>query len=325
MSDYIPVVGFAEAAVATSADEDPEDLASGTEASRIRPQGAGRASLDDGDHRAIAPDETRELEERFAAALAEARQAARARDHLVALVSHDLRSPLAVMAMGITHLQTLLDDRTPDRDTERLAGVVQGMARQARRMEKLIDELLDIARLQAGRPLTLQLQETDLVGLARAQIEEHRQMTSKHRFELHATAERIPGQWDPVRLARVIDNLLSNAVRYSPRGGPVRVAIHEQRSPSPWVSLHVVDEGLGIHVDDQPRIFDWFFRAEAVEEAGIRGVGIGLAGARQVVEQHGGTLSFESEEGKGSTLRVKLPAEPPARMRASEAPRSGRR
>jgi signal transduction histidine kinase len=114
-----------------------------------------------------------------------------------------------------------------------------------------------------------------------------------------------------VRLERVLENLLSNAIKYSPEGGSITVAIADEEIGGPWAVLTVRDQGLGIPAADLPRVFERFQRARNVEGR-IGGTGIGLASARQIVEQHGGTIAAESAEGTGSTFTVRLPLAFPA-------------
>jgi signal transduction histidine kinase len=113
-------------------------------------------------------------------------------------------------------------------------------------------------------------------------------------------------------MERVLDNLLSNAIKYSPDGGPIEIVIsREQHGDEDWIAIEVRDKGIGIADMDQSTVFDRFARTtDASEQA--PGSGIGLAGVKQIVEQHGGTIGVESEEGKGSRFRVKIPRVPPS-------------
>lgn len=241
-----------------------------------------------------------EAEVAHRAALAEAQAAVRARDTLVSLVSHDLKGPLHTLATGIA----ILELRAHDQDRV----LVKRMARQARRMNAMIDELLDVARLHAGMPIELELHDTDLVELTRELVEQQQQAAPAHRLEVRATMESLVGSWDRKRLGRVVDNLLSNAVKYSPRGGAVCVELQSlDANGAACARLRIIDEGIGIAPDDLAPIFGWFSRAENARRTTSGGTGIGLAGAREIVEQHGGTIAVESEVGRGSTFTVTLP------------------
>jgi signal transduction histidine kinase len=117
--------------------------------------------------------------------------------------------------------------------------------------------------------------------------------------------------WDAVRLARVLDNLVGNAIKYSPEGGPIVVTISRETTAAGtrWAVLSVRDQGVGIPPSDLPHVFERFYRGRNIT-AEIAGTGIGLASARQIVEQHTGTISVESHAGQGSTFTVRLPLEP---------------
>lgn len=132
-----------------------------------------------------------------------------------------------------------------------------------------------------------------------------REEAARHQFRVEADPEPLIGSFDPVRLERVIDNLVSNAVKYSPLGGGVTLALRCQSTASgTWAVLTVRDEGLGIPAADLPHVFEPFRRASNVGP--ISGRGIGLASARQIVEQHGGRIAVTSHEGTGTTVGVWL-------------------
>jgi signal transduction histidine kinase len=176
------------------------------------------------------------------------------------------------------------------------------------RMTALIGELLDFGRGQAGQEIELVRRTTDLVALARQVVAEHQHYTERHTIKVEAEVPALEGLWDPARLHRVLDNLVSNAVKYSPRGGDVLVRVAPDGEE--WAVLTVRDHGIGIPEDDLPDVFGWFRRAGNVTGR-ITGTGIGLASVALVVEQHGGSVTVESEENVGSTFTVRLPVAPP--------------
>lgn len=247
-------------------------------------------------HRKQAEDEQRANETRLQRALEEAERALLARDHVVSLVSHDLRNPLAAISMQVD-----LAQRTST--TAPIEPQLARMKRQIGRMTALLDELLDLTMLQAGRPLALDRKPTDLAALTREVIDTHRRTASGHEIELVANVDALVGTWDPHRLERVLENLLSNAVKYSPVGSKVRVTLAREDNRA---VVRVIDRGVGIPDRDRDRVFEWFARGRNVEGT-VRGTGLGLAGVRQIVAQHGGTVTVESEEGVGSTFTVELP------------------
>ncbi len=193
-----------------------------------------------------------------------------------------------------------LDDETVETG---LKEIDRGTARMVRR----IDELSDIAQLRLGRALELRPEPTDLVALAEQLAASWRRATDGREIRVVANTPDLTGDWDPVRLERVLDNLLSNAVKYSPQGGPIEIRINrEGGSASGWAVLTVRDEGMGVPAADLPWIFERFRRAGNVTGR-VAGTGIGLAGARQIVSQHGGTIELESDEGRGTSVTVRLP------------------
>jgi PAS domain S-box-containing protein len=250
--------------------------------------------------------EREELLTREQAALAEARAALAVRDEFLASVSHDLRTPLT----GIRGLAQLLARRLGRLDapqTQQMVEQATAINRAAGTMAAMVDELLDLTRLEAGQPLELRREAVDLVALAQARAREHGRTASRHPIQVTADAPALVGQWDPGRLERVLDNILSNAVKYSPDGGEVVVTIRPAVGPGgPWAELAVADHGVGIPAADLPHIFERFRRGANVVGQ-VVGAGLGLAGVRRIVEHHGGTNAATSTEGVGTTITVRLP------------------
>jgi PAS domain S-box-containing protein len=230
----------------------------------------------------------------------------REREAFFAAVSHDLKNPLTAVVGSVQRLLRRLN-RQGALDPNQLRTTLVGIDGTARRMAAMTDELLDVARVRMGQPLALSVEPVDLVGLARQVAREHQQATERHQIAVEADEPELVGQWDAVRLARVLHNLIGNAVKYSPAGG--RIGIRVERADAggrPTAVLRVDDHGIGIPTADLGRVFDRFHRGS--NAAGrIAGSGIGLAGARQIVEQHGGTIEVESREGEGSVFTVRLP------------------
>ena len=170
-------------------------------------------------------------------------------------------------------------------------------------MTRWIDELLETATAKKPEDLNLSLRSTDLVKLARDAVEEHESASRRHALSVEADPPEVVGLFDSPRLERVMDNLLGNAIKYSPQGGCVRVSVGSRDG---WATIMVHDDGLGIPCEDLPHIFEPFRRGSNVVGR-IGGTGIGLASAQRIVESHGGTLSVQSRPGKGSTFTIHLP------------------
>ena len=231
------------------------------------------------------------------------RHALSSRDQVVSMVAHDLRNPLAVMRTSLPLLRRALST-SPEGDVRKRGDAsLSRLDRQVTKMEKLLDELLDVAQLQTGRPLALERRACDLVVLVRELLLEHSTASGTPKIELRTATPSLVGGWDAPRLERAIGNLLSNAVKYSPKGSEIVVELEHDGDHG---LVRVSDRGVGIPEADRERIFEWFARGENAERT-ARGIGVGLAGARRIVQQHGGSLTVESELGVGSTFTVRLP------------------
>ena len=157
-------------------------------------------------------------------------------------------------------------------------------------------------RLEGG-PLDLALGDVDVSSLVRTQVALFSAESDKHWLELHLPDDPLVVEGDAGRLAQVFSNLISNAIKYSPEGGPVEVSGEQENGV---VRIRVRDEGFGIPPEAHDRIFTKFYRGAAAAR-GIAGSGLGLALARSVVEAHGGSIDFESREGEGTVFSVELP------------------
>jgi signal transduction histidine kinase len=240
------------------------------------------------------------------------RQSEQLKTELIAIVSHELRTPLASM-LGFT---TLLIERETDPETRQR--YLEIIASQGRRLASLLDDFLNVQRLEEGR-LELASELVDVAAVLREQAQLYSAESDRHRLELRLAEQHLPVRGDPDRLAQVIGNLLSNAIKYSPSGGRVEIVGEHENGT---VRISVRDEGVGIPVHQQEKIFTKFFRGDAAA-SGIAGSGLGLAFARAVVEAHGGRMSFTSESGKGSVFRVELPTQAQTRAQAAETGAAG--
>jgi PAS domain S-box-containing protein len=230
----------------------------------------------------------------------------RQKDEFLSSVAHDLRTPLTSIKGRVQLLQRRaehgsLEPKLVAEELDKIDGNVT-------RMIALISELLDVANIQMGRRVSLVPQRVDLVMLARDVVHEQQQATQSHVITFRSQVGELMGMWDASRIERVLANLISNALKYSPGGGQVSVEVKQcEEEGMIWALVQVRDEGIGIPADDLPHIFERFHRGANVSGR-IPGTGIGLAAAQEIVEQHGGSISVQSQEGVGSTFTVRLPA-----------------
>lgn len=243
------------------------------------------------------------------------------KDEFLTTISHDLKNPITAIS-GMAQMMQQRIERMQGQDAARLRRGLETIRGSATQMTRMLTELVDITRLQMARPLTLELGPVDLVALTERLVKVYWQTTEQHAVRLHAAQPSIVVLCDAGRFERVIDNLLSNAIKFSPHGGPVTVNLSTTVSDEPsrpgtvWAVLTVRDEGIGIPDEALPHIFEQFYRATNVVGR-IAGSGIGLVGARRIVEQHGGTIGIASKQGAGTTVTLRLPlsgpyASPPA-------------
>ncbi|MFN8559766.1 MAG: PAS domain-containing sensor histidine kinase [Dehalococcoidia bacterium] len=245
------------------------------------------------------------------AARAQAEAALRQRDEFIGLVSHDLKSPVTTVR-GVAQLVQRRLGRGAAPTADSLVRDLDTIQAATHRMESMIDELSDIARLQTDQPVELRRSSVDLVALTRRVADEIGRSAERHAVQVHTNLPKLVGEWDAPRLSRVLANLIGNGVKYSPAGGPVTVSVTaESDSAGDWAVVTVQDRGVGIPAAETARVFDRYHRATNVVDR-FAGAGIGLTGAKLIVEQHGGTIGLVSVEGEGTTVTVRLPRLPGA-------------
>ena len=226
------------------------------------------------------------------------------RDDFLSVASHELRTPLTSLKLEVANLSRIARRTAPDDAAPRLIAKVEKIDSQAARLHRLIDELLDVSRIAAGR---LEL-HVEVVDLAQVVSEVGARFTDEAArvgspLNVHAPAA-VVGRWDRSRLDQVITNLLSNAIKYGDcKPIDIGVAGEDDRA-----IVTIRDHGLGIASDDHQRIFGRFERAASSRHYG--GIGLGLWIVKQIVEALGGTVTVESEPGTGSTFTVELPRSP---------------
>lgn len=239
-------------------------------------------------HRARSYDE--ELDKRHRAEVL-----ARAREDVLGVVAHDLRNPLNLIQMTA---ELMIDEELPLARRKELLAI--GM-RAAKQMSRLIEDLLDTVRLQAGR-LSLDVETVSVAAIISQAEETFRPLAEKRKLHFEATgANGIAVRADPTRVSQVVENLIGNAIKFTQENGSVKLcAIRDEKH----VEFQVVDNGPGIPAASVPHLFDSFWQARATDR---RGVGLGLTIAKGIVEAHGGRMWVESSVGEGSTFHFTLP------------------
>jgi PAS domain S-box-containing protein len=232
---------------------------------------------------------------------AELREADRHKDEFLAMLAHELRNPLAPIRNALHVL------RRPEAGADVMARAREMAARQVQHMARLLDDLLDVARISRGR-IELRKEAVDMASVVQRAAEAVRPLMEDRRHELNLSLppEPVRVQGDPTRLEQILTNLLNNSAKYTDPGGRIALAVQREGGE---VVLRVRDTGIGIAPDMLPKIFDLFVQAERRLDRSQGGVGIGLTLVRKLVELHGGTIrAFSEGPGRGSEFVVRLPA-----------------
>jgi PAS domain S-box-containing protein len=231
----------------------------------------------------------------------EAQASARLREEFIAVASHDMRTPLAAVR-GYAQLALRHLDREPEADPESLRRWLRDIDSSVDRLAHLVSELLDASLVRADQPVPLQLAPTTLGSIVREVVERHGELTDGHEFSVQVPPDEPEGMWDRERLVRVVDNLVGNAIKFSPDGGEVRLESGERDGRA---FIAVSDEGIGIPASERHVIFNPMHRGGNVGQ--VIGTGLGLSGSRRLIEMMGGTIEVSSQLSKGSTFTVWLP------------------
>jgi PAS domain S-box-containing protein len=243
----------------------------------------------------LARDETlaRELEHNE-----QLRELDRLKDEFVALVSHELRTPLTSIR---GYLELMSEDTNLTGEQTRFLDTID---RNAQRLQRVVGDLLFCAQVEAGK-LTLEHGSVDVNAIVEESLRTGRPSALAKGIALQSELGELPNvPGDRARLAQVLDNFVSNAIKFTPEGGSVHLATRRHRDE---VEIIVSDTGMGIAAAELPKLFQRFFRTERATSSATPGTGLGLAIARAIVDGHGGHIGVESEEGAGTTFRVFLP------------------
>lgn len=220
------------------------------------------------------------------------------RDEVLHVVSHELRGPLGTLGMAADLFKR---DMTPTATPAQQEVFADRVLRQAKRMLTIVEDLLDSSRIDAGE-LRVDLSPADLAHVVREAVDRLRPSLKKHTIELRSP-EVLVAEIDVDRIEQVLDNYLTNAVKYSPAGGTISVAVEHQGENA---HVSVTDSGIGIPESAVPRLFERYFRAPGSDKT-AKGIGLGLFVAKRLVEAHGGTVTVQTEAGAGSTFSFCVP------------------
>ncbi len=237
-------------------------------------------------------------------------RADRIKDRFLSITSHELKTPVTAILGQSQLLQRRLTKRQQSVvEVANVTTTLENIDKQTWRLTNLIDELLDVSRIQSGN-LPLNKQIEDINEICRAVVDDQRLVTER---DIRLTMPREPVELlvDGERLTQIMINLISNAAKYSSPPEPIEVSIKQEQQ---HILLQVRDYGNGMTQDQLAHIFEMFYRTPEAQSSEAQGLGLGLAIVKHLVEQHDGRISCESEEGKGSTFSIELPLTVPARV-----------
>jgi PAS domain S-box-containing protein len=232
------------------------------------------------------------------------RESDRRKDEFLAMLAHELRNPLA----PILNATELLSRRV--RNSEQTGAIVQVIRRQAAQMARLVDDLLDVSRITQGR-IELRREVVEIGSITNQALETVHPLLNEraHHVSVTTSYRALYVSGDVTRLVQCIGNVLTNAAKYTDRGGEIRLYIHEQRDE---VVIGICDNGVGIPAELLPHVFDLFVQSDRSLDRSLGGLGIGLAVVKRLVEMHGGSVSASSEGlGKGARFEIRLPVTRP--------------
>lgn len=227
-------------------------------------------------------------------------QALRAREDLLAVVAHDIRGPLSSALMAARRIELQSSPGAVPK------GAVDSIVRAVNRISRMVDDLLDLARLEAGNPLPIEPSLRDVAELVRRVIEEQEPVAAAKHLTLTADLPaRVATRCDADRVEQVLGNLVGNALKFTPEGGSIRVTV---RAAEGEVVVSVSDTGTGIAPELVPQVFDRYRQSDPTKR---RGVGLGLSIVKAIVDAHGGRVWVQTAQGAGSTFHFTLPVPVP--------------
>ena len=235
------------------------------------------------------------------AARTEAEAALVLRDEFLTIASHELKTPVTTLLAYSQILDRRFQRESTASDRDRRA--IRVIADQTERLSRLIGSVLDIGRISIGQ-FSLASRPVDLRDVARRVVEEMQPALEQHSITASWPAEPVVVEGDDLRLEQVLQNLLQNAIKYSPDGGRIKVEITREDDEA---TLAVSDQGIGIPAEAHARLFQRFYRAGNIAETGIAGMGLGLYVVKEIVDRHHGSVEVASVENQGSTFTVRLP------------------
>jgi signal transduction histidine kinase len=245
------------------------------------------------------------------------------KSQFLSIASHELKTPITAMSgfvqIAVRRIKRRLGAGRPNeadwkKEEETLLEQLEVVQRQTTKLARLVDELLDVSRIESGR-LELRLADVDLPELIAEVMRRHQLMATKHELRLHYDPEqKLSVRGDRDHLEQVLNNLIGNAMKYSPDGGAIDVTV--TRAGEHEVEFAVADHGIGIRPEELARVFGLFYRSPDRLARDVGGMGLGLYITKEIVDRHTGRIWAESEVEKGTNFHVALPASVPAAVEA---------
>lgn len=235
------------------------------------------------------------------------------KNEFIATAAHELRTPLTTI-LGYAELLNNEDDLKPFTAEERQE-YLDYIIGKSEELEQIIDELLDLGRIETGRIIVLDKQRCEMTSIVKELVGHYQQESMRHQFKVSCPVGCLNMEIDQAKIQRVFDNLLGNAIKYSPQGGTIRI---EGKVTDGWLHVTIADEGIGMTPEQVAKAFEKFYRADMSSTAAVGGLGLGLTISKGIIEAHGGDLRIESEPGMGTKVVFRLPLPAQANEREAE-------